>query len=167
MKSAVRVAARAAATLAAAVATGAIAAPIEHGPHAVVAAVLAAEQANSANFSHVTIAQGMRDFVDPVDGLAFAGGDPVRGSAAAYAAFGGDAAPANLRLSWVPAEVFASTGGDMAATWGRFTMTDMSGKQPPLTGHYVTVWRKSAAGAWKAIMDIGEPDAPPEPPPGR
>lgn len=153
--------------LAALTATPAVAAPIVHGPPAVVAAVLAAEQHYSDSFSRVTVAQGMRDFVDPVDGLAFAGGDPVRGSAAAYAAFGGDAAPAALRLSWVPAEVFASTGGDMAASWGRFTMTDTTARQPPFTGHYVTVWRKTAAGEWKALMDIGEPDAPPEPPPGR
>ena len=53
----------------------------------------------------------------------------------------------------------------MAATWGHFTMTDTTGRQPPFTGHYVTVWRKAADGAWKAIMDIGEPDAPPGPPP--
>ena len=154
---------RSLALLAALAATSAAAAPIVHGPPAVTAAVLAAEARYSDSFSRVTVAQGMRDFVDPVDGLAFAGGDPVRGSAAAYAAFGGDAAPANLRLSWVPAEVFASAGGDMAASWGRFTMRDTTGKQPPFTGHYVTVWRKAADGAWKAIMDIGEPDAPPEP----
>jgi ketosteroid isomerase-like protein len=151
--------------LAALATTAASAAPILHGPPAVTAAVLAAEKHYSDNFSRVTVAQGMRDFVDPVDGLAFAGGDPVRGSAAAYAAFGGDQAPANLRLTWVPAEVFAASAGDMAASWGRFTMTDTSGRQPPFTGHYVTVWRKAADGQWKALMDIGEPDAPPEPPP--
>lgn len=151
-----------------ATATAAAAAPIVHGPPAVVAAVLAAEKHYSDEFGRVTVAQGMRDFVDPVDGLAFAGGDPVRGSAAAYAAFGGDQAPAMLHLTWVPAEVFASSGGDMAASWGHFTMTDTSAKQPPFTGHYVTVWRKTAAGEWKALMDIGEPDAPPEgAPPGR
>ena len=151
------------ALLAALTASAAVAAPIVHGPPDAVAAVLAAEKHYSDNFSHVTVAQGMRDFVDPVDGLAFAGGDPVRGSAAAYAAFGGDAAPANLRLTWVPAEVFAASSGDMAASWGRFTMTDTTAKQPPFTGHYVTVWRKAADGGWKALMDIGEPDAPPEP----
>ncbi len=139
-----------------------LAAPIVHGPSAVVAEVLAAEKTNADRFARGTVAQGMRDFVDPTDGLAFAGGDPVRGSAAAYAAFGGDAAPANLRLSWSPAEVFASSGGDMAATWGHFTMTDTSGRQRPFTGHYVTVWHKTTAGQWKALMDIGEPDAPPE-----
>ncbi len=143
------------------------ASPIVHGPKTVTDAVLAAEKRYSDEFARVTVAAGMRDLMDPSDGLAFAGGDPVRGSAAAYAAFGGDAAPVNVRLTWVPAEVFAAASGDMAATWGRFTMTDTSAKQPPFTGHYVTVWRKSADGAWKAIMDIGAPDAPPEPPPGR
>ncbi len=146
-------------------ASAATAAPIVHGPAAATDAVLAAEKQYSDRFATETVAQGMREMIDPVDGLAFAGGDPVRGNAAAYAAFGGDASPANIRLSWVPAEVFAASSGDMAASWGRFTMTDATAKQPPFSGHYVTVWRKTASGAWKAIMDIGEPDAPPGPPP--
>jgi ketosteroid isomerase-like protein len=143
----------------------AVAAPIAHGPKATTDAVLAAEKQYSDRFAAGTVAQGMREMIDPVDGLAFAGGDPVRGSAATYAAFGGDAAPTTIKLSWVPAEVFAASSGDMAASWGRFTMTDTTAKQPPFTGRYVTVWRKTASGAWKAIMDIGEPDAPPPPPP--
>ena len=49
----------------------------------------------------------------------------------------------------------------MAATWGRFTMTDAAGKMQPYTGHYVTVWRKAGDGTWKAVMDMGSPDAPP------
>ncbi|MBV8972742.1 MAG: hypothetical protein JO290_10670, partial [Sphingomonadaceae bacterium] len=153
--------------LALAAATSAPAATV-HGPSAVTDAVLAAEKANSDHFAHVTVAEGMRDFVDPQDGLAFAGGDPARGSAAAYAAFGGAQAPKTLHLTWVPSEVFASSSGDMAASWGRFTMTDAAGKLPPFTGHYVTVWRKAADGKWKALMDIGSPDAPTEgaPPPG-
>ncbi len=147
------------------VAAPAAAAPVVHGPPAAVQGVLAAEKSNSDHFARVTVAEGMRDFVDPADGLAFAGGDPARGSAAAFAAFGGDAAPKTLHLTWVPAEVFAAASGDMAASWGRFTMTDATGKLPPFTGHYVTVWRKAADGQWKALMDIGSPDAPPEPPP--
>lgn len=143
------------------VAANAAAAPIVHGPPAAAAAVLAAEKSYSDAFGRGTVAEGMRDFIDPTDGLAFAGGDPARGSAAAFAAFGGDQAPKTLKLSWVPAEVFVATGGDMAASWGRFTMTDTTAKLPPFTGHYVTVWRKAADGAWKAIMDIGSPDAPP------
>ncbi len=151
--------------LALSAATTTLAAPVVHGPPAATAAVLAAEQAYSDRFARVTVAEGMRDFVDPNDGLAFAGGDPARGSAAAFAAFGGDAAPKTLHLTWVPAEVFAAASGDMAASWGRFTMTDAAGKLPPFTGHYVTVWRKAADGQWKALMDIGSPDAPPGPPP--
>ena len=113
----------------------------------------------------MTIAQGMRDFVDPVDGLAFAGGDPARGSAAAFAAFGGDAAPATVRA------VVGAVGGlrvdrrRHGGDVGPFHDDRHDRPQPPFTGHYVTVWRKAADGAWKAIMDIGEPDAPPGPPP--
>lgn len=142
----------------------AAAAPIVHGPPEATAAVVAAEKAYSARFARETVAEGMRDFVAD-DGLAFAGGDPARGPAAAFQAFGG-AAPSTLRLTWVPAEVFAAASGDMAASWGRFTMTDASGRIPPFGGRYVTVWTKTAAGQWKALMDIGEPDPPPGPPPG-
>ncbi len=153
------------ASLALVVATSAGAAPIVHGPAAATDAVLAAEKAYSDHSAKVSVAESMRDFIDPVDGLAFAGGDPARGSAAAYAAFGGPQAPATLHLTWVPAEVFAAASGDMAASWGRFTMSDAAGRMPNLTGRYVTVWRKGSDGAWKAIMDIGNPDPPPPGPP--
>jgi ketosteroid isomerase-like protein len=28
-----------------------------------------------------------------------------------------------------------------------------------VTGRYVTVWRKNAAGQWKGLIDIGNPDS--------
>ena len=147
------------AAIIAAVAPGIAIAQIVHGPKAATDAIVAAETAHSARFGVVGVAKGMREFIDPVDGLAFTGGgDPARGPAV-YGAFGGDA-PSTLKLSWVPAEVFASAGGDMAASWGRFTMIDTAGRMKPLTGRYVTVWRKAADGSWKAIMDIGNPDTP-------
>ena len=142
-------------------ATPLAAAPIVHGPKATVDAVLAAEKTYSDSFANTTIARGMRDFIAD-DGLVFSGGDPARGPAAAFAAFGGDA-PSSARLSWVPAEVFAAASGDMAASWGRFAIVDSAGKAPSFSGHYVTVWHKNASGTWKAIMDVGTPDAPPPP----
>ncbi|MFX9608462.1 DUF4440 domain-containing protein, partial [Acinetobacter baumannii] len=68
---------------------------------------------------------------------------------------GGDA-PSRGLLHWEAAEVFASTG-DLGATWGHWTFTPKGGGKP-VTGRYVTVWRKDAAGAWKGLIDIGNPD---------
>ncbi len=153
-------------TFAAFTAAPALAAPIVHGPPAATDAVVAAEKAFSDRFARTTVADGMRGFIAD-DGRACGGGERAPGPAAAFAACGGDAAPTTLHRTWVPAEVFAAASGDMAASWGRFTMTDGAGKMPPFTGHYVTVWTRTAGGGWKALMDIGSPDAPPPPPPGR
>lgn len=80
------------------------AAPIVHGLVAATDAVLAAEKRYSARFAHGTVAGAMCDFIAD-DALAFTGGgDPVRGPAAACAAFGG-AAPSTLHLTWLPSEV--------------------------------------------------------------
>ena len=144
---------------------GAAAAPVVHGPPAVTDAVAAAEKSYSDRFANETIAAGMREFIAD-DGFAFVGsGDPARGPDGAFAAFGG-AAPSSARLTWVPREIFAAASGDLAASWGRYTLRDSANAaRPPITGSYVTVWQKTAGGAWKAIMDIGNPDAPPPPGP--
>lgn len=146
------------AAAAAALATAARAEVIVHGPAGPAAEVIAAEQAYSAQFAKEGLAKGFRAFLDPKDGLAFTGeGDPKH-VADTYKAMGGDAA-GGPTLSWEPAEVFVSKGGDMAASWGRYTMTIPNA---PKAGHgrYVTVWRKSPQGQWLAIMDIGQPDPP-------
>ena len=43
-------------------------------------------------------------------------------------------------------------------TWGRWTYTPREAGAKVSTGRYVTVWRKNAKGAWKAIIDMGNPD---------
>lgn len=133
------------------------AAVIAHGPQATIDAIMTAERTYSARMGEVGIAKGMREMLDQKDGLAFTGaGDPSSGPAI-YAAYGGDA-PSSLKLSWIPVEVFASAGGDMAASWGRFTIVTADSKVKPVTGRYVTVWRRGADGKWRAIMNIGNPD---------
>ncbi len=61
---------------------------------------------------------------------------------------------------------FAGADPVRAAGAGQFTLTDPSGEQGPVRGRYVTVWRKSKDGRWRALMDIGAPDVPAPPPPG-
>jgi ketosteroid isomerase-like protein len=144
------------AIVALAIAGGAQAEPavILHGSKEAADEIVAAEHFYSARMGKVGIARGMSEYIDAKDGLAFTdAGDPARGPAV-FAAFGGNAV-SRQKLSWTPVEVFASKGGDMGASWGRFVVTDADPAKKPVTGRYVAVWREDAGGRWKAIMDIG------------
>lgn len=136
---------------------GAVAAPVLHGPADVAQSVVDAEHAFAARVAQAGIAQGFREFMDPVDGLSFGGGAPVRGSDAIFASHGGTK-PATARLTWEPDEIFAAKAGDMAVSWGHFTYTPLDPGAKPFTGRFVTVWRKNDKGAWKGLVDIGTPD---------
>ena len=127
---------------------------IVHGPAAAAHEIIDTELAFERRSEQAGPAAAMRDFMDPADGLSFAGGEPARGAAAIFQAHGGGK-PAGT-LTWSPAEVFAAAAGDMGATWGHFRFTP-PGKNPPITGRYVTVWRKQH-GQWRGIIDIGTPD---------
>ena len=128
-----------------------------HGPPATAAAILKADRDFCALSVSEGTAKAFRDTVDLTDSRAFAGvGDPVRGSAAIFAQYAKDSPP-GTSLTWEPSEAFAGTG-DMGVTWGRWTFTLPKGAGKNATGRYVTVWRKDAAGVWKALIDIGNPD---------
>jgi ketosteroid isomerase-like protein len=64
---------------------------------------------------------------------------------------------------WQTDEVIVSRGGDLAYTTGRnrFTFNDPVGKTITSYGKDVTVWRKDAAGTWKAVIDIWNEDPSP------
>jgi ketosteroid isomerase-like protein len=69
----------------------------------------------------------------------------------------------NFALSFVPTAVEASKSGDLAYSYGTYTLTMTNPKtKKPVTGHgkYATVYRKQADGSWKAILDINNADAP-------
>jgi ketosteroid isomerase-like protein len=127
-----------------------------HGNVTIAKELVAAEQAFEAESVAKGPAVAMRDNLDARDGLTFAGGEPARGAAAIYAAHGGD--KPGGKLTWAPAEVFADRDGEMGATWGHFRFVPPGAAGPVVTGKYVTVWRKSSAGQWKGIIDIGNPD---------
>ncbi len=142
------------AALGTAVATQAAPAIASHGPKAAADSILKAESAFEAESERLGSAAAFRDFMDSADGREFAGGgDPLSGPAI-VAAHKDDPG----KLSWTPSEVFAAKGGDMGVTWGRWAYALPKAGAKPITGRYVTVWRKDAAGAWKAIIDIGNPD---------
>lgn len=131
---------------------------VMHGQPEAAASILAADRAFAARSAHGGAAAAFREYMDPVDGRAFNGGDPARGAAAIA-----EAAPRG-RLTWTPSEVFAARDGDMGVTWGLWRFAPPGQAAPEATGRYVTVWRRDAAGAWKGIIDIGSPDAAPNRP---
>ena len=130
--------------------------PVLHGPKVTAEAVLKVERAFDAMSASEGSAKAFRAFMDSVDGIEFAGGEPARGADAIYKAQGGDA-PERAKLHWTPDEVFASTG-DMGVTWGHWTLTAIATGKVVIKGRYVTVWRQNAQGEWKGLVDIGDHD---------
>jgi uncharacterized protein (TIGR02246 family) len=69
----------------------------------------------------------------------------------------------NFALSFTTTDVEVSKGGDLAFSHGTFTaiLTDAKTRKPAKeTGKYVTIYRRTADGSWKAILDINNADAP-------
>jgi ketosteroid isomerase-like protein len=93
-------------------------------------------------------------YMDPADGTFIQPGAVVIGAEKIAAGF--DGSPPDFVIDWTPDGGHGSTGGDLAVTTGRYTIS--TGGQPIEQGRYVTVWRKDAAGALKAVMDLGVPD---------
>jgi len=70
--------------------------------------------------------------------------------------------PPTATLSWEPSFVDVSASGDLGYTWGRYLLSVPSPK-PGLApyqkrGTYVTIWRRQPGGAWKVVLDGGNPD---------
>jgi ketosteroid isomerase-like protein len=59
-------------------------------------------------------------------------------------------------LSWEPVFADISADGSLAYSTGPWTFQgDVGVDQPPIHGHYISVWSCSADGKWKVILDIG------------
>jgi len=59
-------------------------------------------------------------------------------------------------LVWKPAFAEISGAGDLGYTTGPYEVyKDRLTKEGSDVGHYITVWKKQAAGFWKAALDIG------------
>jgi len=128
--------------------------------------VMAADRA----FSQLSVAKGsnaafLAYLAD--DGRLFGTGNelPIIGKAAAAARFAdpksGNGDPSLNMLSWEPDAVGVSKDGTLAWTDGHWIFAmgpDDAGRRHYITGHYLTVWKKDAAGAWKVQADMGTTD---------
>ena len=123
-------------------------------------AIVKAESDFAALAAKEGTAKAFRDSMDPIDGVIYGGSSkPSIGSASIYAAMGGDA-PDDSTLTWYPTDVYAAKAGDLGVARGRWTATAKTGNAKPITGAYVTVWRKDSHGIWKGFIDIGNADKP-------
>lgn len=67
-----------------------------------------------------------------------------------------DQQPGPVILKWEPEFADISSGGDLGVTTGPWEVQEYRpGTQPLMKGYFLTVWRKQADGAWKAILDNG------------
>lgn len=105
-------------------------------------------------------------FADMVaEDAVFFGGTTLEGREAVVAAWRPFLDPnSNLRLRWSPTEVEVSSSGDLGVSRGDYRLTQIAedGSISVGVGTFVTVWRRSADGKWRAILDIGTPAQPAE-----
>jgi ketosteroid isomerase-like protein len=93
-------------------------------------------------------------YMDPADGEFIGPGSVVK--SAAKVADGFSQSPPGFAIEWAPDGGHGSASGDLAVTTGRYTIK--AGADTLEQGRYVTVWRKDAVGALKAVMDLGVAD---------
>jgi ketosteroid isomerase-like protein len=68
-------------------------------------------------------------------------------------------------LAWTPEFAEVASSGELGYTTGPYRNAPGRGAEPDRFGHYVSIWKKQADGAWKVVLDIGiQHDAPPPPP---
>jgi ketosteroid isomerase-like protein len=57
-------------------------------------------------------------------------------------------------LTWKPLKAFAASSGDLGYTYGLYLWkSDTLSRR----GTYVTIWKKDKTGAWKYVLDTGNP----------
>lgn len=85
---------------------------------------------------------------------------PVQGRQAIYEhqVQAGDA-----QLFWEPVAAEVARSGELGYTWGFYEVHIREPDGTLRTGHgkYTTIWEKQPDGAWKVILDTGNPGPPP------
>jgi len=72
----------------------------------------------------------------------------------------------DVQLTWEPVAAEVARSGDLGYTWGFYEVRAREPDGTTQTGHgkYTTIWEKQPDGAWKVILDTGNPGPPPPPP---
>lgn len=86
------------------------------------------------------------------DGLVFQTGAPAARGKDSIAALFQNADPPGL-LSWQPEGADVSARGDMAYSWGRWTLTQPGAEAR--SGAYLSVWKRNPEGAWRFTANMG------------
>ena len=115
-------------------------------------------------FDEAVASMDRQRFADLVaEDAVFYSPQPVEGRAAVVA----DWAPffdpdSGVRLKWHPVAAEVAASGDLGVTRGAYeiTRTTEGGAVSKAAGSYVTVWRRSNGGKWRALIDIGTPPEP-------
>lgn len=104
------------------------------------------------------------------DGAVFPPGAPIAtGKVAIRAEWAALLSDKEAALNWSPVRAEVARSGDLGYTWGTYVLTrTRDGKEVSRrTGKYLTIWRRGTDGTWRVVADIGSPDPPPEPAPGK
>ena len=59
-------------------------------------------------------------------------------------------------LTWEPTRADIAASGDLGWTTGTYVFR-ATPDAPPNRGRYVSIWRKQPDGAWRVVMDLGNP----------
>lgn len=71
--------------------------------------------------------------------------------------------PTGAELLWKPVQTDVADSGEVGYTWGTYEYRgppNAEGKRGIGTGHYVTIWKRQADGAWRFVLDTGNPKPP-------
>ncbi len=121
--------------------------------------LIEAEHAFAADAAASGVRAAFLKWLSP-HGVAFRPG-PVDGQAAFSAM-----APSPARLSWRPEVAAISKGGDLGWTTGPWSWrADSAQAGDTAWGEYVTVWRRTGEGRYRAVLDAGISHARPAGPP--
>jgi ketosteroid isomerase-like protein len=72
--------------------------------------------------------------------------------------------PKGATLVWKPVKAEVSQSGDLGYTIGTYESRGPGpdGRFVTRYGKYCSVWKKQKDGAWKWVVDVGTPSAPPK-----
>jgi len=105
-------------------------------------------------------------FADMVaEDAVFFGASTLEGREAVVAAWSPLLDPdSGVSLRWSPSVVEVSASGDLGVSRGEYRLTQIAedGSISVGVGTFVTVWKRSEDGKWRAILDIGTPPQPAE-----